>query len=117
MTKQVKKIVLAGSPNVGKSVIFNSLTGTYATVSNYPGTTVDILRGVLELNGEKYEMIDTPGIYSLFPLSGEEMVSRRLLETENPDLILHVTDAKNIRRLLNLTLELKESGVPLILVL
>jgi ferrous iron transport protein B len=113
----VKKIVLVGSPNVGKSVIFNYLTGSYVTVSNYPGTTVDIARGRGKIYGEVYEIIDTPGLYSLMPLTEEEAVTRKLLEGEHADIIIHVIDAKHIRRMLPMTLQLLEAGLPVIVVL
>jgi ferrous iron transport protein B len=108
--------VLVGSPNVGKSVIFNYLTGQYVTVSNYPGTTVDISRGYSKIKGKTYEVIDTPGIYSLMPITQEECVARKLLCQEKPDIVIHVIDAKNLRRMLNLTIQLMESGFPLIVV-
>ncbi|MBP2659012.1 MAG: ferrous iron transport protein [Firmicutes bacterium] len=103
-------MVLVGSPNVGKSVIFNYLTGQYVAVSNYPGTTVDISRGYSKINGKAYEFIDTPGMYSLIPITEEERVSRILLCQEKPDIVLHVIDAKNIRRMLHLTLQLIDMG-------
>lgn len=109
------KVVLVGSPNVGKSVIFNYLTGQYVTVSNYPGTTVDISHGHSRINGNRYEVIDTPGIYSLIPITEEERVTRQLLCQEKADIIVHVIDAKNIRRMLNLTLQLIDAGFPVIL--
>ena len=107
--------MLVGSPNVGKSVIFNYLTGQYVTVSNYPGTTVDISRGYSRINGKGYEVIDTPGIYSLIPITEEERVTRQLLYQEKADIVLHVIDAKNIRRMLNMTLQLIDAGFPVIL--
>ncbi|MCE5286849.1 MAG: ferrous iron transport protein B [Pelosinus sp.] len=113
----MKKVVLVGSPNVGKSVIFNYLTGSYVTVSNYPGTTVDIARGRGTIYGEIYEVIDTPGLYSLMPLTEEEAVTRKLLEREQADIIIHVIDAKHIRRMLPMTLQLLEAGLPVVLVL
>lgn len=109
------KVVLVGSPNVGKSVIFNYLTGQYVTVSNYPGTTVDIARGHSKINGKVYEVIDTPGIYSMIPITEEERVTRQLLCQEKADIIIHVIDGKNIRRMLNVTLQLIEAGFPVIL--
>ncbi|WP_235334241.1 ferrous iron transport protein B [Pelosinus fermentans] len=109
-------MVLVGSPNVGKSVIFNYLTGKYVAVSNYPGTTVDISRGYSKINGKAYEFIDTPGMYSLIPITEEERVSRMLLCQEKPDIVLHVIDAKNIRRMLHLTLQLIDMGFPVVLV-
>ncbi|MCX8130063.1 MAG: 50S ribosome-binding GTPase [Clostridia bacterium] len=112
-----KKIALIGNPNVGKSVIFNGLTGAYVTVSNYPGTTVEVSRGWYNMEDMKIEIIDTPGMYSMLPITEEERVTRTLLMTERPDLILHVVDAKNLGRMLPLTIQLIESGMPVVLVL
>lgn len=114
--KRLAKVVLVGSPNVGKSVIFNYLTGQCVAVSNYPGTTVDISRGYSKINGKLYEFIDTPGMYSLISITEEEKVSRDLLCQEMPDIVVHVIDAKNIRRMLNLTIQLLDAGLPVILV-
>lgn len=112
---KLEKIVLVGSPNVGKSVLFNELTGTYVTVSNYPGTTVDVSRGQCRIYGKTYEVIDTPGLYSFMPITDEERVTRKLLCREHPDIVIHVIDAKNIRRMLFLTLQLLDAGFPVIL--
>jgi ferrous iron transport protein B len=114
--KAEKKIALIGSPNVGKSVIFHRLTGRYATVSNYPGTTVEVSRGVTYLEGVDYEVIDTPGAYSLFPLSEDERVTRRIIINETPDILVHIIDAKNSQLMLPLTFELIETGLPVICV-
>lgn len=113
----VKKVALIGNPNVGKSVIFNSLTGAYVTVSNYPGTTVEVSRGWYEYEGIRMEIIDTPGMYSMLPITEEERVTRTLLLQEKPDLVMHVLDAKNIERMLPLTLQLVEAGFSVILIL
>ncbi|HOX10121.1 MAG TPA: FeoB small GTPase domain-containing protein [Candidatus Omnitrophota bacterium] len=113
----MRKIAIVGSPNVGKSVIFNNLTGSYADVSNYPGTTVEVSRGKCRIGAEEFEVIDTPGMYSLLPISEEERVGRSILLEECPCLILHVIDAKNIERMLSMTLQLLEAGLPLVLVL
>ncbi len=83
-----RKVALVGSPNVGKSVIFNSLTGAYVTVSNYPGTTVEVSRGCYNSSGLKYEIIDTPGMYSIMPITEEEGVTRKLLMDESPELVM-----------------------------
>ncbi len=112
-----KKIAIVGSPNVGKSVLFHRLTGTYVTVSNYPGTTVEVFRGKGTLGGETFEVIDTPGMYSFLPITEEERVTRTILLKERPDMILHMVDAKNLERMLPLTLQLLETGLPVILVL
>ena len=111
------KVILVGSPNVGKSVIFNSLTGSYATVSNYPGTTVTLSKANISLNGKQVEIIDSPGVYSLFTITEEEMVTRNLIFKANPRVLVHVIDAKNLERMLPLTLQLLETGFPMILVL
>lgn len=111
------KVSLIGNPNVGKSVIFNSLTGAYVTVSNYPGTTVEVSRGWYTSNSQRIEIIDTPGMYSITSLTEEERVTRNLLLNERPDLILHVIDAKNIQRSLLLTLQLLDAGFDVVLIL
>jgi ferrous iron transport protein B len=112
-----KKIAIVGNPNVGKSVLFNAITKRYVMVSNYPGTTVEILRGRTKIQDMECEIIDTPGMYSFLPITEEEKVTRRILLREKPDLILHVVDAKNLERMLSLTLQLIEAALPAILVL
>jgi ferrous iron transport protein B len=113
----MRKIAIVGSPNVGKSVIFNNLTGQYVTVSNYPGTTVEVSRGKSRIGNEDFEVIDTPGIYSFLPITEEERVTQQILLNEEPCLILHVVDTKNLERMLPLTLQFLEAGLPLVLVL
>ncbi len=113
----LRKIAIVGNPNVGKSVVFNNLTGSYATVSNYPGTTVEVSRGRCKIGEFEFEVIDTPGMYSFLPLTEEEGVSRSILFNECPEIILHIVDAKNLERMLTLTLQLLEARLPLILVL
>lgn len=115
----MKKIALAivGNPNVGKSVMFNNLTGAYVTVSNYPGTTVEVSRGKGKIDEYEFEVIDTPGMYSLLPITEEERVARAILIQENPQIVLHMIDAKNLERMLTFTVELIEAGLPTILVL
>jgi ferrous iron transport protein B len=108
-------VAIVGSPNVGKSVVFNSLTGAYVTVSNYPGTTVNVSRGKAKLDGEEIEVVDTPGMYSLLPMTEEERVARLILLAEKPEVILHVVDTKNLERMLPLTLQFIEAGFPVIL--
>jgi len=116
LSRSERKLVLVGNPNVGKSVLFNALTGAYTTVSNYPGTSVEVSRGECELHGVRYEVLDTPGMYSLLPITEEERVARDMLLREEPDVVLHVIDARNIERMLPMTLQLIEAGLPLILV-
>ncbi len=111
------QIVLVGSPNVGKSAIFNRLTGRYVTVSNYPGTTVEVSRGRSKFLEGHYEVVDTPGMYLLSAITEEERVARAVLMTEKPHAVIHVVDAKNIERMLGLTLQLIEAGIPVILAL
>jgi len=106
-----------GNPNVGKSVIVGYLTKQYVTVSNYPGTTVEVSRGGMRYGGRDWEVIDTPGINSLVPQSEDERVTRDILLEARPDLIVQVADAKNLRRTLLLTAQLAEFGAPLLLVL
>ena len=111
-----RKVVLVGNPNVGKSVLFNALTGAYVTVSNYPGTSVEVARGTTVIAGERLEVIDTPGMYSLLPITEEERVARRILLDDSPDMVIHVIDARNLERMLAMTIQLLEAGLPVILV-
>ncbi|MEF8889368.1 MAG: FeoB small GTPase domain-containing protein, partial [Desulfohalobiaceae bacterium] len=111
------RIVLVGSPNVGKSVLFANLTGYYATVSNYPGTTVSIAESSGQIEDFAFDLVDTPGMYSFLPLTEEERVTRRILQQESFDKVIHVVDAKNLDRSLMLTFQLIEAGLPVILVL
>lgn len=109
------QIALVGTPNVGKSVLFNKLTGVYVTVSNYPGTTVEVTRGSVKIGDRNVSIIDTPGMYSLVPISDEEKVARDLLLKEPFDAVIHVIDAKNLGRMLPLTFQLMEAGLPVVL--
>lgn len=104
------KIVLAGNPNVGKSVLFNALSGFYVEISNFPGTTVDISRA----NTEFGELIDTPGAYSLGNYSDDENVTREILKSA--DVVVNVAGALTLERDLFLTQQLIDIGFPLILV-
>ncbi len=109
-------VALVGSPNVGKSSIFNLLTGTYVTVSNYPGTTVEVAKGNRIIAGESVTFLDTPGMYSLVPITEEESVARDLITNNKVDLVIHVVDAKHLSRMLNLTFQLIETQLPVLLV-
>jgi len=106
------RVVLVGNPNVGKSVIFGFLTGRYVTVSNYPGTTVTLSRGKATLDGEPVEIIDTPGINSLIPMSEDERVTRDILLAHPGQAIVQVADARNLRRALLITTQIAEMGLP-----
>jgi ferrous iron transport protein B len=114
-TSGLPLIAIVGSPNVGKSVLFNALTGAYVTVSNYPGTTVEVARGKSRLGSTEAGVIDTPGMYKLLPITEEESVARGILLREQPDAVLHVVDAKNLKRMLPMTLQLIEAGLPVVL--
>ncbi len=111
------RLLLVGNPNVGKSVIFGYLTKKYVTVSNYPGTTVEVSRGKMRYGGQDWEVIDTPGVNSLAPQSDDERVTRDMLLESEPDVIVQVADAKNLRRTLLVTSQLAELGRPMVLVL
>ena len=113
----LKKIVMVGNPNVGKSALFNRLTGSYVVVSNYPGTTVEVSQGKCQIGNEEFNVEDTPGMYSLLPITEEERVTRDILLAGKSDVILHVLDAKNLKRMLSLTLQLIEADLPVVLVL
>lgn len=112
----MKKIVLVGQPNVGKSTIFNAITRAKAIVSNYPGTTVDVTKGSLKIGEEMYEIIDTPGIYSLLSSSEEERVTEKILLEDKPDTVIQIIDSTSLERNLNLTLQLIEMKLPMIIV-
>jgi len=109
------RILLMGSPNVGKSVIFTRLTGVNVITSNYPGTTVEYTKGTMRYRGEPVEVVDAPGTYSLDPTSRAEEVAVAMVK--NADLIINVVDATNLERSLNLTLDLIRTGKPLIIAL
>jgi len=112
-----KSLALVGPPNVGKSVLFHHLTGTYATVSNYPGTTVELSSGWCRLGEHRWKVTDTPGVNALLPSSEDERVTRDFLLREKPDVVLHVLDGKNLKRGLLLTLELADYGIPFVVAL
>jgi ferrous iron transport protein B len=106
-----KKVVLVGNPNVGKSVFFGYLTGIYAEVSNYPGTTVEVSRGRIR----DREYLDTPGIYGVSSFNDEEKVARDIVL--DGDVILNVVDATHLERDLFLTRQLIDMGKPLVVAL
>ncbi|HSM15925.1 MAG TPA: ferrous iron transporter B [Gemmatimonadales bacterium] len=109
--------ILVGNPNVGKSVLFKNLTHRYVTVSNFPGTTVEVFRARASFNGRDVEIIDTPGINDLTPSSEDARVTQALLSQHESSTLVQVADAKNLRRSLLLTLQLAELGRPMVLVL
>jgi ferrous iron transport protein B len=111
----MKKIVLMGNPNVGKSVVFSRLTGANVITSNYSGTTVDFSKGKMCLGKEGHEIIDAPGTYSLEPSNKAEEVAHDMFG--QADLVIDVADATNLERNLYLTLQLLEQKKPVILAL
>ena len=111
----IKKIVLMGNPNVGKSVVFSRLTGAKVISSNYPGTTVDYSKGTMILDGNKVEIIDAPGTYSLESQNRAEKAAVDILE--EADIVIDVIDATNLERNLYLALELLEREKPVIIAL
>ncbi len=112
------RLALVGNPNVGKSVLFGRLTGQYATVSNYPGTTVHLTRGRATLAAEVCDVVDTPGVTALEGvLSEDEQVTRKVLADGDADLVVQVIDARNLRRGLMLTSQLAALRLPMVLVI
>ncbi len=111
----MKKIVLMGNPNVGKSVVFSRLTGANVIASNYPGTTVDFSKGKMKLDNETVEIIDAPGTYSLEPSNKAEEVAVKMLK--EADIVINVVNATNLERNLYLTIELLEKDIPVIIAL
>jgi ferrous iron transport protein B len=108
-------VLLMGNPNVGKSVIFSRLTDVRVIASNYPGTTVGFTRGHFKIGDEMADVIDVPGTYTLDPTSEAERIAAEMLKTG--DLVINVVDATNLERNLNLTLELMEKNIPMIIAL
>jgi len=116
MYKKIYKILLMGNPNVGKSVVFSRLTGVNVIVSNYPGTTVDYTKGYIKIKGEKAEVIDVPGTFSLEPKDIAEEIALKMLKEENPDVVIDVIDATKLKRGLYLAFEIMEKfNYPLII--
>jgi len=110
-------VALAGNANVGKSVIFNQLTGSNQIIGNWPGKTVDRAEGSLCFENHEISVIDLPGIYSFSTFSLEEIVSREYIAREKPDVVINVLDASVLERNLFFTLQLIEMNVPLVICL
>jgi len=111
------RIALAGNPNVGKSTIFNALTGSNQHIGNWPGVTVEKKSGVARLGADEIEVVDLPGTYSLTAYSVDEVVARDYIIDEKPDAVIQVIDATNFERNLYLSTQLMELNVPLVIAL
>ncbi|MHC4105041.1 MAG: FeoB small GTPase domain-containing protein, partial [Planctomycetota bacterium] len=114
-SKSVKKIAIVGLPNTGKSQIFNNLTGEYTLVANYPLTTIEMNKTKCLINGQEYEIIDTPGFHCLYIHSEEELIVRDMIFSEKPDIILQCIDANQLKQSLTLTADLIELGIPMVI--
>lgn len=112
-TWTVKKIAIVGLPNTGKSHVFNLLTGEYTIVANYPLTTVEIKQTQCDINGQVFEIFDTPGLHSLYIHSEEEIIIRDMLFNERPDILIQCIDANQVKQSLTLTADLMELGIPM----
>ena len=117
MAKKKLLIALAGNANVGKSVIFNHLTGLHQHIGNWPGKTVEKAEGTLHFKGYTIDIIDLPGIYSLSTYSLEELISRKYIAVEKPDVVINVVDASVLERNLYFTLQLMELETPMVIAL
>ena len=119
--KSLKKVdmtvALAGNPNVGKSTLFNTLTGLQADTANYPGKTVELNLGITKYKGKTIGLVDLPGTYSLDPTSEDQWVARRAIIEERPDVVVVVMDASNLQRNLYQTLQLIELEFPIVIAL
>lgn len=115
-------IALIGNPNTGKSTLFNALAGMHARVGNYPGVTVEKKIGNIQIEGRQVTLVDLPGTYSLSPRTPDEFVSVRVLmglqqEVHQPDAVVCIVDAANLERNLYLFSQLRDMGLPVVLVL
>jgi ferrous iron transport protein B len=118
---QTHKVAIIGNPNVGKSTIFNYLTGLNQKIGNYPGVTVDKKTGTFQIKGEQFEILDLPGTYSLFPNSEDEIIAHRVLNNSHlenrPEYVLMVIDSTQLSRGLFLATQLIDLGVNLAIIL
>ncbi|MHC4396166.1 MAG: ferrous iron transport protein B [Planctomycetota bacterium] len=110
-----KKIAIVGLPNTGKSQVFNNLTGIYTLVANYPLTTVEMKKTRCRINGEIYDVIDTPGLHCLYIHSEEELIVRDMIFSEKPDILIQCVDANRLKQSLTLTADLLELGIPIVM--
>jgi len=114
-TAEIKKIAIVGLPNTGKSQVFNNLTGEYALVANYPLTTIKAKRSRCNIDGQSYEVIDTPGLHCLYIHSEEELQVRDMIFSEKPDVIIQCIDANQLKQSLTLTADLLELEIPMVI--
>ncbi|TFG49629.1 MAG: ferrous iron transporter B, partial [Anaerolineales bacterium] len=112
-----KTIALAGNPNVGKSTLFNALTGSHQHVGNWPGKTVEKKEGRLQIGDQEILVVDLPGTYSLTAYSIEEIIARDYIVNNKPDAVVAVVNASNLDRNLYLVTQLIELGIPVIVAL
>ncbi len=117
----MRKICLVGNPNAGKSTVFNLLTGLHQKVSNFPGVTVEKNSGTANINGKDFEIVDLPGTYSLYPNSNDERITSQILTNPSneafPDIVLNICDINQLDRHLLLASQLKDLGIPMLLLL
>ncbi len=111
------RIALAGNANVGKSALFNHLTGLHQHMGNWPGKTIEKAEGRLNFKGTEIDIIDLPGIYSLSTFSTEELISREYIAKQKPEVVINVVDASVLERNLFFTLQLLELDVPVVIAL
>jgi ferrous iron transport protein B len=110
-------VALAGNPNVGKTSLFNALTGAKQKVGNWPGVTVEKKVGKIEHKGVDITLVDLPGTYSLSAYSEDEIIARDFIIDEKPDIVVHIVDSTNLERNFYLTSQLLELGCPLVIAL
>ena len=113
----MKRIALLGMPNTGKSTLFNRLSGASARVGNWPGITVDLMSAKILIGGHIAELIDLPGLYDLHGFSDDEQVVRHFLSNHPVDLAMIVLNSSQIDRQLSLALQIKQLGLPTLLLL
>jgi ferrous iron transport protein B len=111
------KILLIGQPNIGKSSLLNALAGSVATVSNYPGTTVEVTKAKKKINSTEIEFLDTPGIYSISDRTEEEKITEKTLFEEEVDGVIVIADATSLERSLYMVLQILEARIPVVLAL
>jgi ferrous iron transport protein B len=111
------RVALAGNANVGKSALFNYLSGLHQHMGNWPGKTIEKAEGTLKFRGHQIDIIDLPGIYSLSTFSTEEVISRQYIAKEKPDIVINVIDSSVLERNLFFTLQLLELEAPLVIAL